>query len=76
MIKKIILFYFLGSLLFSDVIPFSKKAFEFINGDQLTRGSYLIVLSNPDLYSPEQSLQTLGAFISLKKTQGFDVFCI
>ena len=68
MIRKVILFYFLSSFLLSDTIPFSKKAFEFSSGDQLERGSYLIVLSNPDLYSG-----LLEVFVNLKKTQGFDV---
>ena len=56
------------SMVLSDVIPFSQKEFRFTNGDQLSRGNYLIVLSNPDLYSG-----VLELFISLKNNQGYHV---
>ena len=68
--KRIFLLWILlTSILFSSLIPLSKKNIDINSRDrELSRGTYLIVLSNPDLY-----ISILDYFISLKKTQGYDV---
>ena len=50
--------------------PLSQKPFidTIEASDEFTRGTYLIVVPNPDLNS-----SALSYFINLKKTQGYDV---
>ena len=68
MLFKIFIIYFVSmSFCFSNVNPLSKKNFIF-DRDGFERGTYLIVLSNPDLYTIYMT-----NFVNLKKTQGFDV---
>ena len=67
--KKIILLSFLSvSILSSSLVPLSKKNMDNNRDSELSRGTYLIVLSNPDLNN-----LTLGTFVNLKRTQGYDV---
>ena len=67
--KKIILLSLLSvSILSSSLVPLSKKNMDNNRDSELSRGTYLIVLSNPDLNNP-----TLGTFVNLKRTQGYDV---
>ena len=66
--KIILLTFLLVSTLFSELVPLSKKNINQNRDVQFARGTYLIVLSNADLNN-----STLGTFIDLKKTQGYDV---
>ena len=67
--KKIILLSLLSvSILSSSLVPLSKKNMDNNRDSELSRGTYLIVLSNPDLNN-----LTLGTFVNLKRTQGYDV---
>ena len=52
----------------AENLPLSKKNILLDRDDHFNRGSYLIVLSNPNLNNT-----ILSYFIDLKKTQGFDV---
>ena len=56
------------SFILSETIPLSKKNIISSREDHFSRGTYLIVLSNPDLYGT-----ALSYFVDLKMTQGFDV---
>ena len=66
--KNIIFISFLISIILAGDVPLSKKYISSDRDDHFDRGSYLIVLSNPDLNNT-----ILSYFVDLKKTQGFDV---
>ena len=66
--KKYLLLFLSFSILLCDVIPLSKKNIDLKRENEFSRGTFLIVLSNPDLYN-----SALTAFIGLKNTQGYDV---
>ena len=66
--KKIIFISFLISIILAETLPLSKKYILSERDDHFNRGTYLIVLSNSSLNNI-----ILSHFVSLKKTQGFDV---
>ena len=70
--KRILLVSFLLTVcLYGALVPLSKKSISNSRDDEFYRGSYLIVLPNPDLNGG-----ALSYFVDLKKTQGYDVHLI
>ena len=72
MVKIFISGIFLITSLYGELLPLSKKSFNLDREDEYSRGTFLIVLSNANLYDNN----AMDMYIELKKTQGYDVEAI